>query len=180
MSIIGSISCVITPLTTFLAAGLLALDGTLGYDGWQWLFFVEALIPIIFSVFVFIFLPKDIKSAKMIDEEEKKVILDVFEKKENEKKVKGNISSWEAIKEVFSVRDFWLMTIGGFLNVIAADVMYYFMALLIDDLISSEDSNPSDAAADDDSCASSPLGITATLLSAVPYTTSAIVLLLIG
>lgn len=50
---------------------LLNLDGVLGFHGWQWLFLIEALPPLVLAVYVFFFLPAGPEKVNWLTDEEK-------------------------------------------------------------------------------------------------------------
>ncbi|KAF8056438.1 ttuB [Scenedesmus sp. PABB004] len=54
-----------------LAAGLMALDGRGGLQGWQWLFVVEGVMAVIVAVCILAFLPRDIDAVKGLTPDER-------------------------------------------------------------------------------------------------------------
>ncbi|MCH4089664.1 MFS transporter [Acetobacter sp.] len=56
------------PLSGLLMEGL---NGVGGYEGWRWLFFWEALPPVLIGISVFLFLPLSPKKADWLSEKEK-------------------------------------------------------------------------------------------------------------
>jgi MFS transporter, ACS family, tartrate transporter len=54
-----------------IAGALLNLDGHLGLRGWQWLFLVEGLPPILFGIAFFVFLPDGPAHANWLTEDER-------------------------------------------------------------------------------------------------------------
>ena len=66
---------VAVPLSSFLgsplAAGLLALNGVLGFKGWQWLLAVEAVPAVLLGLFTLWYLPSKPSEATFLSEEEK-------------------------------------------------------------------------------------------------------------
>jgi MFS transporter, ACS family, tartrate transporter len=58
-----------------LAGALLSLQGTLGLAGWQWLFLVEGLLPVILSLVFVIYLPDTPAEARWLSAEERAWLL---------------------------------------------------------------------------------------------------------
>lgn len=53
-----------------LAAAIQQLDGKGGLRGWQWIFLLEGLFTVLFSIFAFFFLPNDPRSVKLFKPEQ--------------------------------------------------------------------------------------------------------------
>ncbi len=58
-----------------LAGALLNLQGTLGLAGWQWLFLVEGLLPVVLSLIFLIYLPDTPTEARWLNSEEQAWLL---------------------------------------------------------------------------------------------------------
>jgi ACS family tartrate transporter-like MFS transporter len=58
-----------------LAGALLSLQGTLGLAGWQWLFLVEGLLPVLLSLVFLIYLPDTPSEATWLSAEERAWLL---------------------------------------------------------------------------------------------------------
>ncbi|KZT72470.1 MFS general substrate transporter [Daedalea quercina L-15889] len=61
-----------------LATGIEKMDGVGGLAGWRWIFILEGLITVLFSVIAALFLPADIGSASFFTEEEREFALNRF------------------------------------------------------------------------------------------------------
>ena len=59
----------------FLGAGLGSLDGTGGYSGWRWIFFIEGAMTCVAAIIAFFFLPPFPEQSKFLSEEEKDWLL---------------------------------------------------------------------------------------------------------
>lgn len=67
-----------TALMGLLAGWLLGLDGTLGLDGWQWLFLVEGLPAVLLAMVILRWLPDTPQSVGWLDDQEKRWIADTL------------------------------------------------------------------------------------------------------
>lgn len=158
-----SLSGFVAPVTTFLAAGLLSLDGVFGYEGWKWLFFIESIIPIFFALVIFYVLPESIQKTNYLTYLEKDELLKIEAKKEEQKKAMGNPNIWRAVSNILSINDFWIISIGSILQSTAREVVHYYITLIIANILSS--SSSSETINDDmasnvkNSCSSSTTGI---------------------
>lgn len=82
------------------------MDGTAGYAGWRWIFIIEGLVTIFFSIFVFIFVPNFPANDTWLNETDKANLVARLEADRGlEKKELHNVS-WT--KTVFDYR-IWLM-----------------------------------------------------------------------
>ncbi|KAH8654621.1 major facilitator superfamily domain-containing protein [Tricladium varicosporioides] len=91
-----------------LAYAIQGMDGTAGYAGWRWIFIIEGLVTIFFSIFVFIFVPNFPANDTWLNETDKTNLVARLEADRGlEKKELHNVS-WA--KTVFDYR-IWLMTL---------------------------------------------------------------------
>jgi MFS transporter, ACS family, tartrate transporter len=67
---------------------LLALDGTLGLGGWQWLFIVEGLPAVIVGFVLFRYLPDRPEDAAWLNDDERRVVRERLEAERRPKEVK--------------------------------------------------------------------------------------------
>src|SRR5271154_7118734 len=67
-------------LSGVLTGPLLSLGGTLGVSGWQWLFLMEGLPPVLLSIVFLIHLPNDPGEAKWLSLSERTWLADQLEK----------------------------------------------------------------------------------------------------
>jgi len=58
-------------LSALLCGSLLALDGTAGLRGWQWIFLVTAVLPLIVTLLTILYLPNEPAEASFFSESEK-------------------------------------------------------------------------------------------------------------
>ncbi|MSP95362.1 MAG: MFS transporter [Alphaproteobacteria bacterium] len=58
-----------------LSSAILNLDGVLGFQGWQWLFVIEALPALVFAIIVLFYLPDGPRDAKWLTPQERETIL---------------------------------------------------------------------------------------------------------
>ncbi|KAE9368321.1 MFS general substrate transporter [Stipitochalara longipes BDJ] len=75
-----------------LAYTLQGLDGKGGLSGWRWIFVVEGLLTIFFSIFVFIFVPNFPARDKWLKEEDKSRLLARLDADKGEEKVSSEVS----------------------------------------------------------------------------------------
>eukprot|EP00210_Caulerpa_lentillifera_P006327 g6043.t1 len=162
-----------SPVSAPLAAGLLALDGIYGVDGWRLLFFVEGIVPVIFGLFLPWLLPSSPTKAGFLTNEEK--IWIEFELNANHGTSFISIST--QLKIVFSKLAFWGLSFFHFLRFILLNTGLYWTTLIIDDMLHGDDDDDED----DDTCASSKsTGVLAVILTTVPFTMCAVFCIYIG
>src|SRR5687768_6058669 len=58
-----------------LAYGIQKLDGRAGLQGWQWIFLIEGLVPVVFSFFVWKILPDSPETAKFLTQRERDILV---------------------------------------------------------------------------------------------------------
>ncbi|WP_313549800.1 MFS transporter [Pseudomonas sp.] len=89
MARIVAIFMVAIPLSNFfgspLSAMLLKLDGTLGYQGWQWLLMLEAVPAIILGVLALFMLPSRPADARWLSLEQKQWLVSTLSKEQQER-----------------------------------------------------------------------------------------------
>ncbi|TIB73041.1 hypothetical protein E3Q24_01413 [Wallemia mellicola] len=61
-------------VTAFLSVGLLEMRGILGYEGWRWMYLIEALITLIIGISAFFYLPAGPTQTTIFNEKEEKII----------------------------------------------------------------------------------------------------------
>ncbi|GAA5925549.1 uncharacterized protein JCM15063_005055 [Sporobolomyces koalae] len=64
LSLFWSINYIADTITSFLAVGLLRMRGVLGYEGWRWMFLIEALLTLAIGVASFFMLPPSPSQTK--------------------------------------------------------------------------------------------------------------------
>eukprot|EP01026_Neomeris_dumetosa_P039962 TRINITY_DN32999_c1_g1_i1.p1 TRINITY_DN32999_c1_g1~~TRINITY_DN32999_c1_g1_i1.p1 ORF type:complete len:386 (+),score=49.23 TRINITY_DN32999_c1_g1_i1:149-1159(+) len=84
-----------------MAGGLLAMDGFLGFAGWQLIFIVEGLFTIVLSIFVYIYLPNNPQSASFLSAQEKDWLIGRQRKKQDRMmKQQQNRTFWTGILNI--------------------------------------------------------------------------------
>ncbi|AXG81271.1 MFS transporter [Streptomyces paludis] len=61
-----------------LSGPLLALDGTWGLTGWQWMFLTEGLLSVVVGVFAFFWLDSKIEEARWLTDEERRALTEAI------------------------------------------------------------------------------------------------------
>eukprot|EP00210_Caulerpa_lentillifera_P006328 g6044.t1 len=156
-----------------LAAGLLALDGLFGVDGWRLLFFVEGIIPILFGLLLPWILPSAPEHAPFFTDGEKSWL---------ERNIKTNqgpssVPVSSQFKTVFSKVAFWSTSIYYFTHFLMLDTGIYWTTLIIEEMLHGDDDDDDD----EETCAPSKTNaVTAVLLTTVPFTMCAVCCLYIG
>ena len=79
-----------------ISGPLLNLEGFMGLHGWQWLFVVEALPPIILGVVFLLYLPDSPDKAKWLDPEERAWLISRVEADRKATNI-GHQSVWQAL-----------------------------------------------------------------------------------
>lgn len=97
------------PLTGTLAsvfsAGCLALNGTLGLAGWQWLFILEGSPPIILGLLALRILPDGPADAQFLNREQKNALIETLAAEDADKHARFPVS----IRTVFKSPVCWLL-----------------------------------------------------------------------
>lgn len=78
------------------------MDGVHGLGGWQWLFLIEALPPVILGVFVLLWLPNSIDQTTWLSIEEKQILLDHLDSH-------PHVETISSLKHVFIDRRLWIL-----------------------------------------------------------------------
>mmetsp|Transcript_32572 Transcript_32572/g.71901 ORF Transcript_32572/g.71901 Transcript_32572/m.71901 type:complete len:559 (+) Transcript_32572:67-1743(+) len=76
-----------------LAAGLLSLNGARGMRGWQWLFLLEACPSLLTAIFMLLFLPASVETAKFLTEREKRWLTARIAQGQQQQQVAAGMSS---------------------------------------------------------------------------------------
>lgn len=167
-----------SPISSPFAVGLLSLDGKLGFRGWQWLFVLEGVLPIILGISIFYLWPKDPSSARFLTSEEKEWIA----RRTNHTKSKNIPSGPMAVIRdvrvhlfaVMKIWGFWFATLVAFIRDVAMHVVLYFTTLFVEGLMA-QASNEEPPEGDKRTCSvSKSLGLTAVALSGIPYAVAAL------
>lgn len=82
------------PMSLFIGAPIsgliLGMDGMLGLHGWQWLFLLTGLAPVLLGVVIFVVLPKEPRSAPWLSEAEKHALIVRLEAEDASKRKPSN------------------------------------------------------------------------------------------
>lgn len=168
-----------TPVSSPIAAILLSLDSKLGIAGWQWLFAVEGSFPVVFAIYIYLVLPRDIESTLILNEEEKEYVKSNLLKSQESSSGHNMteievLNVWYQIKSVITSREIWNISLFYFIVISTFTFALYFSTLIISDLLN-DDTVAS--ATDLETCSSTELGINSILLTAIPYIIAAVVAL---
>lgn len=168
-----------SPISSPFAVGFLSLDGKLGFHGWQWLFMLEGVLPIILGISIFYLWPANPSSAKFLTNEEKEWIA---QRTNHGKEIKNVPSSFMSIMRgvgehllaVIRIWGFWLGTLVAFIRDVAMHVVLYFTTLFVEGMIAQEKNEPSPAKDEKTCSVSKSLGLGAVALSGIPYAVAAL------
>lgn len=152
-----------SPAAAPLAAGLLALDGVFGIDGWRLLFFIEGVIPIVFGLVLPWILPSILEEAKFLTENEKAFL----ESEVKPDQCPSSLGISGQLINLVSNIAFWSSSFYCFLHFVLLDTGTYWTTLIIGDMLQEGEENEEKSETCDPSN-SKP--ILAVLLSVVPFT----------
>ncbi|KAH6652491.1 major facilitator superfamily domain-containing protein [Truncatella angustata] len=115
-----------------LAYALMSLDGTANLAGWSWIFVVEGLITVVFSVFVFIFTPHFPAQDKWLSKEDQSQLLARLQcdKGEEKQRLAGRVN-WKKI--IFDYK-IWLLTLLFFCADMSAGSLSSFNPTILSQL----------------------------------------------
>ncbi|KAL3422835.1 transporter-like protein [Phlyctema vagabunda] len=114
-----------------LAYAITGMNGTSGYEGWRWIFILEGLITIVFSVFIFIFMPNFPTKERGLTEKERTRLL---ARLENDKGKENTQLSHVAWKNVFFNYKIWLLTLLFFCADMSAGSLAAFNPTILSQL----------------------------------------------
>ncbi|MBV9081919.1 MAG: MFS transporter [Acidobacteriaceae bacterium] len=130
-----------------------------GLRGWQWLFLIEAAPSVIAGVMAMLFLQDNPRSAKWLDENERSFLIDRLEAEEAVKRAAG--AERHGVADAFRNYRVWLLCLVYFGTVTANYGIQFWLPQILKDTLTKD-----------------PLRIG--LLTAIPYTTAAITMVLVG
>lgn len=110
-----------------LSGAILAyMSGFAGVSGWRWLFFIEAVPPVLLGVWALAFLPDHNRAVPWLSEEERHIIKAEIEKEQN--KIDKNDHS---LLSVFTDKNIWLIGfIDGAILLLLYTVAFWFPSML--------------------------------------------------
>jgi len=153
------------PVSSVVAAALLQLDGVGDIEGWRYLFFIEGVVPFLYSIFVYLALPKSIEDASFLNAEEKNCLIS-HKGSEVEQKLQ-EVSFWQEFQVVLNTKVFWIWTLSNTLGMAVFHCLCSWITLLINDMLDDEEDDDDD---EDETCGSSSKHKTlAVLLTAIPF-----------
>ena len=172
-SIITSAVSFSMPLSSPLSAGLLSLGPYVPFDGWRLLFIVEGIMPMLYAVVLYLFLPATPETASFLEAEEKEWIAVNQGKHDSE----DSLPFWEEMKRVVSNRSWWMFALCALINFGTNSVLMFWATLIIQDILYGEDDDDDE---DSETCGSKHANAAlAILLTAIPFLVSGISCLLI-
>ena len=159
------------PLSSPLSAGLLSLGPYVHVDGWRLLFVVEGIMPMLYAVVLYLFLPATPETALFLEAEEKEWIAVNQGKHDSE----DSLPFWEELKRVVSNGSWWMFSLCALVTFGINSVLMFWATLIIQDILYGEDDDE-----DSETCGSKHANAAlAILLTAIPFLVSGISCLLI-
>lgn len=92
-----------------IAIGVLNLDGKQGIAGWRWLFIIEGVITIFFSIVFAIILPHSLQTIRGFTELEHEFLQYNYAKDIGQQDHKDEASAWKGLKLAVSDPKTWLL-----------------------------------------------------------------------
>lgn len=108
---------------------LLEMDGIMGWHGWQWLFFLEGIPAVLFSVVIWKKLPDKPSKASWLTKEQANEVEQALKKENDEEIASGNVG--HSFKGVFKIPQLWLAIAVYFLHQISVYSVIFFLPGII-------------------------------------------------
>ena len=108
---------------------LLEMDGIMGWHGWQWLFFLEGIPAVLFSVMIWKKLPDKPSKASWLTKEQADEVEQALKKENDEEIASGNVG--HSFKGVFKIPQLWLAIAVYFLHQISVYSVIFFLPGII-------------------------------------------------
>jgi MFS transporter, ACS family, tartrate transporter len=140
-----------------VSAALLALDGTLGLKGWQWLFLIEGLPAVLLGIATLYFLTDRPEQATWLAPEEREWLSGVMNRERAERMQHQTGSE---LRSLLSGR-VWVLSIAYFLNALVTYGVYLWLPRILRD-------------------ASGFTGFTLSAITAVPFVAALVAMVLVG
>ena len=170
-SVIISSVALSMPVSAPISAGLMVIGTCLGVEGWRLLFIVEGLIPIVYSVILFTFMPASPESATFLEADEKEWIA-AKHCQENA----SALSFWQEVKTAVACRTWRFCTVCVLMTSGIGSILMFWATLIIHDMLyPDEDDEDEDSATCGTEKGNSALAV---LLTAIPFLIAGIVSLL--
>lgn len=108
---------------------LLEMDGIMGWHSWQWLFFLEGIPAVLFSVVIWKKLPDKPSKARWLTQEQADEVEQALKKENDEEIASGNVG--HSFKGVFKIPQLWLAIAVYFLHQISVYSVIFFLPGII-------------------------------------------------
>ncbi|MBH3430049.1 MFS transporter [Pseudomonas alkylphenolica] len=108
---------------------LLEMDGMLGWHGWQWLFFLEGIPAVLFSIVIWRKLPDGPSTARWLSKEQAREVEQNLKKEHDEEVASGNVG--HSFKGVIKIPQLWLAIVVYFLHQISVYSVIFFLPGII-------------------------------------------------
>lgn len=108
---------------------LLEMDGIMGWHDWQWLFFLEGIPAVLFSVVIWKKLPDKPSKASWLTKEQADEVEQALKKENDEEIASGNVG--HSFKGVFKIPQLWLAIAVYFLHQISVYSVIFFLPGII-------------------------------------------------
>lgn len=108
---------------------LLEMDGIMGWHGWQWLFFLEGIPAVLFSVVIWKKLPDKPSKASWLTKEQADEVEQALKRENDEEIASGNVG--HSFKGVFKIPQLWLAIAVYFLHQISVYSVIFFLPGII-------------------------------------------------
>lgn len=108
---------------------LLEMDGIWGWHGWQWLFFLEGIPAVLFSVVIWRKLPDGPSTATWLSKEQATEVEQVLKKEHDEEIASGNVG--HSFKGVLKIPQIWLAIAVYFLHQVSVYSVIFFLPGII-------------------------------------------------
>ena len=110
-----------------------SLSGTAGFKGWQWLFLVEGLMPVLAGVWVLFYLDNGPADAAWLDKSEKELLLSRRREDEQSGTVEGH-----TVREAFCSIRVWLLGCIYFCMVMGLYGISFWLPQIIKDALTTD------------------------------------------
>lgn len=157
-----------------LAAGFLAMDGIGGLRGWQWLFMLEGVPPVLLGLLVLLLVPNRVSEARWLTAEDKEVLAADMAKAAEASPPPEAIPRRPLRLLGLALANplVTYMCVVGFLLATAAYTFLFFLPMIVEALLSGHSLGL--AAASKAAGKGGRAGLLPVLLTSVPYTVGAI------
>ncbi len=113
-------------IASVLTSSLLLLDGTFGFAGWRWTFFLQGIPAILLAVYIFFKLPDRPGDADWLDESEKAYLADVGTQADN-----ASAHELKQLPAVLRRLSAWVFSLTYFCFTISFWAITYFLPSIV-------------------------------------------------